>query len=308
MNSRDVSGARADLFERLRQGAVSVDRGCSTHYRAEPADRHDPQGPAGPRARGPVPGARSRRAATGGRGSGAASRQGTAGGRPSRTCRRNRETGGCARITATCRTGKSRNRPDCRLGRSKSRIRLAAGKNCAHEMRAKTESTMQIRHHLTDGLLMAYAAGHPGGGGRESVRPGVSRTHVSLCDDCPAAAGVLRRPGAARIVPPAPSRRRAPLMAPYDNFERRWRGIHLRTPDAAPGPGAGRRRAGSFPSPRRDFAVADWNGGSQLEPAPPPRGGVSPGGPTGGGPPTGPPVGFRRPIAEPNRNGATGAF
>jgi putative transcriptional regulator len=94
---------------------------------------------------------------------------------------------------------------------------------------------MMIRHHLTDQLLIAYAAG---------ILPEafslVAATHVSLCDECrarlqaceavggaifeaeaePLAEGSLARTMAklGAVEPSAPARRRGPLPAPLADY------------------------------------------------------------------------------------------
>ena len=104
---------------------------------------------------------------------------------------------------------------------------------------------MQIRHHLTDGLLMAYAAGTL----PEAFDRAVA-THVSLCDDCRARLASYDALGGAVV------EHQAPVDMANDSFEATMARIISGTPDAAPAP-VPAAPGGIFPSPLRDFVGGD---------------------------------------------------
>lgn len=114
---------------------------------------------------------------------------------------------------------------------------------------------MTIRHHLTDALTMAYAAGQV-----PEALSLVIAAHVSLCDECRARLEACEAVGGAMLDDVGP----APMAS--GSLEATLARIGA-TPPAAPPP---RRRpaaarAGIFPAPLRDYVGGDleavrWRG------------------------------------------------
>lgn len=104
---------------------------------------------------------------------------------------------------------------------------------------------MQIRHHLTDGLLMAYSAGTL----PEAFDLAVA-THVSLCDECRARLASFDAVGGEVV------EHEAPVEMAQDSFEATMARIMDDPADDAPVP-ARAAPGGIFPAPLRDFVGGD---------------------------------------------------
>ena len=106
---------------------------------------------------------------------------------------------------------------------------------------------MKITHHLTDRLLMAYAAGTlPEAFGL------VIATHVSLCDECRARLGAFEAVGGAVLEDSV-----APVAMAEGSLAATMARIRVRPPEPREAPVA---RHGVFPGP-----LADYAGGSGPE-------------------------------------------
>jgi len=100
----------------------------------------------------------------------------------------------------------------------------------------------QIKHHLTDALLMAYSAGSL----PEAFNLTVA-THISMCDDCRARLGAFDAMGGAMV-------ERCDSVAMKDgSLEATMRRIRAAGPLAAPAP----RRKSSLPQPLQDYIGGD---------------------------------------------------
>lgn len=110
---------------------------------------------------------------------------------------------------------------------------------------------MTIKHHLSDDLLMAYAAGT-----LPEAFDLVVATHVSLCDECRARLGALEAVGGAVLED-------GPRAAVSDtSLAATLQRIHADGTAPIVGP---QRRAGVFPAPLRDYVGGDleavrWRG------------------------------------------------
>jgi putative transcriptional regulator len=105
---------------------------------------------------------------------------------------------------------------------------------------------MTIRHHLTDALLMAYAAG-----ALPEAFSLVVATHVSLCDECRARLGAFEAVGGA-VLEEAPD---APVSA--GSLAATLAMIRDRGKDPIVAPAARRPSGGLFPAPLRDYVGGD---------------------------------------------------
>lgn len=103
-----------------------------------------------------------------------------------------------------------------------------------------------IKHHLSDALLIGYAAGT-----LPEAFSLVVATHVSLCDDCRARLSAFEALGGA-VLDEAP----AAAMSP-DAFEATMRRITNQPPEPEPAPRV--RRKGLFPAPLFDYVGGDLN-------------------------------------------------
>lgn len=103
--------------------------------------------------------------------------------------------------------------------------------------------TQTVKHHLTDQLLMAYAAGN-----LPEAFSLVVATHVSLCDDCRAALDAHQAIGGALLDD-------LPEVAMNDDA---LAAVLSRLDDAAPDPAPTlKRKAGVFPAPLQDYVGGD---------------------------------------------------
>ncbi|SLN63168.1 Anti-sigma-E factor ChrR [Roseovarius gaetbuli] len=101
---------------------------------------------------------------------------------------------------------------------------------------------IQIKHHLSDALLMAYSAGSL----PEAFSLTVA-THISMCDDCRARLGAFDAMGGAMV-------ERCDSVAMKDgSLEATMQRIRAAGPLAAPAP----RRKSSLPQPLQDYIGGD---------------------------------------------------
>lgn len=105
-------------------------------------------------------------------------------------------------------------------------------------------TTMTIRHHLTDRMLMAYAAGN-----LPEAFNLVVATHVSLCDECRARLASFDAVGGAVLE----DSETAPLSA--DSFAATLARIGAALPEPPPPPRPARR--GLFPAPLAEYVGGD---------------------------------------------------
>ena len=103
-------------------------------------------------------------------------------------------------------------------------------------------SDKQIKHHLTDALLMAYSAGSL----PEAFNLTVA-THISMCDDCRARLGAFDAMGGAMV------ERCDSVAMSAGSLEATIKRIRAGAPQAAPAP----RRKSSLPQPLQDYIGGD---------------------------------------------------
>ncbi|MHC9235713.1 ChrR family anti-sigma-E factor [Pseudooceanicola sp. 502str34] len=105
---------------------------------------------------------------------------------------------------------------------------------------------MGIKHHLTESLLMGYAAGT-----LPEAFSLVVATHVSMCDDCRARLEALESLGGAVL------EAQGAEVAGVSAMEAGALDAVLARLDTAPEPRMPRSRAGSLPAPVRDYIGGD---------------------------------------------------
>ncbi|SHL73580.1 anti-ECFsigma factor, ChrR [Roseovarius marisflavi] len=103
-------------------------------------------------------------------------------------------------------------------------------------------SDKQIKHHLTDALLVAYSAGSL----PEAFSLTVA-THISMCDDCRARLGAFDAMGGAMV------ERCDSVAMSVGSLEATMQRIRAAAPQAAPAP----RRKSSLPHPLQDYIGGD---------------------------------------------------
>jgi putative transcriptional regulator len=103
---------------------------------------------------------------------------------------------------------------------------------------------MMIRHHLTDTMLAAYAAGE-----LPEAFSLVAATHVSMCDDCRARLMALETLGGAMIETTLAEMSEASMDAALDRI--------FALPPQRPAPRARPAHRPVFPAPLRDYAGGD---------------------------------------------------
>ena len=104
--------------------------------------------------------------------------------------------------------------------------------------------TQEIRHHLTDAILMAYSAG--------SLNEAFSlmvASHVSLCDECRARLAAFDALGGALLDEPPSG-----VALAEDSYAATLARIAARPPEPSPPP---RRASGVLPGPLQDYVGGD---------------------------------------------------